>query len=419
MAQHAYQIEKLGHENFDTWKIHARAILIRYDTWDYVSGAREKPNIIAGNADSAAQHAAWVRQDEKAQSDLLLAIKPEELKRLKGCKTSREIWLKLHDIHESHGPARKATLMKSLLMTKMTDNGDPNDHLRSFFDAVDKLKKLEIVINDELLSITLLYSLPDAYENFRVAIESRDVLPSSEALRIKITEEHMARTAKGDSAASALIANSRHKPKPKKPVTGPAKGKPKSNTQQPTKTCNYCTRNGHLEHECKTKIRAQARARAAANENVAASTSESTFIAKVIAKVIDAPDPKMISECALLVRPSEATWCIDSGATSHMCAQRELFESTTSAAGRTLHLADNKTAEILGIGTAHISTECEGQERNLTVTNTFLVPQLRHNLLSVGKITDLDHEVRFNKVRAVVIDSSDRSIWCSQGDVSR
>lgn len=46
----------------------------------------------------------------------------------------------------------------------------------------------------------LLYSLLPYFENFRRVIESRDELPLSEVLRIKIVEEHDAR--KNDTRAT-------------------------------------------------------------------------------------------------------------------------------------------------------------------------------------------------------------------------
>lgn len=47
---------------------------------------------------------------------------------------------------------------------------------------------MQISINDELLTIMLLYSLPQ-YENIRCTNKSRDELPAPEALKIKITEK--------------------------------------------------------------------------------------------------------------------------------------------------------------------------------------------------------------------------------------
>jgi len=74
----------------------------------------------------------------------------------------------------------------------MEESDDVREHLRVFFDTVDKLK-MDVDINRDLLSIMLLYSLPPSFENFRCAIESRDELPPPEVLRIKITEENDAR----------------------------------------------------------------------------------------------------------------------------------------------------------------------------------------------------------------------------------
>lgn len=51
-------------------------------------------------------------------------------------------------------------------------------HLNNFMDKVDKLAEMNVNINEDLLSIMMLYSLSTKFENFRVAIESRDTLPT-------------------------------------------------------------------------------------------------------------------------------------------------------------------------------------------------------------------------------------------------
>lgn len=48
---------------------------------------------------------------------------------------------------------------------------------------------MELHINEDLLSISHLHSLPKKYENFRCGIESRDDLPKLDILKIKIIEE--------------------------------------------------------------------------------------------------------------------------------------------------------------------------------------------------------------------------------------
>ncbi|GBL98062.1 hypothetical protein AVEN_84571-1 [Araneus ventricosus] len=68
-----------------------------------------------------------------------------------------------------------------------------NEHINEFFMLVDELKEMEIEIANDLLTILLLYSIPDSYENFRIAIKFRDELPSPETLKMKLIEEANAR----------------------------------------------------------------------------------------------------------------------------------------------------------------------------------------------------------------------------------
>ncbi|XP_071578287.1 uncharacterized protein [Temnothorax nylanderi] len=202
------RIELLSKENYDTWSMHVEALLTKNDLWEYVSGANVMPAEGIGDRAAAANalRDAWLRQDRKAKADLILSIQPSELKQIRGCETSRDVWLKLESIYASKGPARKATLLKQLMLQRLKDGGDVRDHIAKFFDAVDKLENMKVPINGDLLAIMLLYSLPSSYENFRCAIESRDELSSAEVLKVKIIEESEARKQASGSVVTALAA---------------------------------------------------------------------------------------------------------------------------------------------------------------------------------------------------------------------
>ena len=158
-----------------------------------------------------------MKEDRKAKSDLILAISPSELPHIKGCIIAREVWEKLKSVYASKGPVRKPTLMKQLLLQKLDDNGNIRDHLMKFLDAVDKLKGMEISINKELLAILLLYSLPSSFENFRCAIETRDILPDPDVLKVKILEESESRMQNRQANEPSSVLMARQKvSKPKK-----------------------------------------------------------------------------------------------------------------------------------------------------------------------------------------------------------
>ena len=89
-----------------------QALLIKNDDWCYVTGEKLKPEIVCDSAASVVAAETWKSNDEKARSDILLSISPSELRQVKNYETSRKLWLKLEEIHQSKGPAKKATLLK-------------------------------------------------------------------------------------------------------------------------------------------------------------------------------------------------------------------------------------------------------------------------------------------------------------------
>lgn len=75
------------------------------------------------------------------------------------------------------------------MLHRMQENDDVREHVRKFYDTINKLAEMNVDLNSEMFVIMLLYSLPPSFANFRCTIESRDELPSLEPLRIKIVEE--------------------------------------------------------------------------------------------------------------------------------------------------------------------------------------------------------------------------------------
>lgn len=75
-ANSVVRIEALGRDNYDTWKLQMRALLVKNDAWNYVSGEVVKPEPTATNA---VEIHDWNTKDEKAKSDLILS-RSEQIK---------------------------------------------------------------------------------------------------------------------------------------------------------------------------------------------------------------------------------------------------------------------------------------------------------------------------------------------------
>lgn len=119
MSMHFTPVERLSKDNYDTWRIQMEAVLVRNERWLYVNGMKARPA-------TAAEIPAWELADQKAKADIILNICPSELCHIKHCQTSRDVWVKLEDVYQSKGPARKATLLKQLIFTRMSSEEGMN-----------------------------------------------------------------------------------------------------------------------------------------------------------------------------------------------------------------------------------------------------------------------------------------------------
>ncbi|KAH0818354.1 hypothetical protein GEV33_004437 [Tenebrio molitor] len=265
MSYTSVKIEPLGKENFDTWKIQIEALLIKNDSWKYVNGTIPKPK------EPPEAVTTWESNDAKARSDLILTICPSELKQIKNCPTSKDIWNKLHSVYQSQGPARKAMLLKTLILLKMKNGEDMRDHIRNFFDVVDKLEEMELCIINDLLAILLLYSIPDEYETFRIAIETQEKLPQLEALKIKLLEEYEARKRNSkENVSDAMFIN-------KNPDSGASSHMCSEKAKfQEMKTPKVQTLN--LANSCSTKIVGSGTVQLSVEENLTVRLDETLYV---------------------------------------------------------------------------------------------------------------------------------------------
>ena len=351
------------------------ALAAKNDNYGYMTGTTICPKSLTPTDTNKAEVEAreklrldWHYGSLKARSDIVLTMKPSELTHIRHCKYAYDVWEKLKAVYQSRGPARKATLLKKILFAKMAENEDMSQHIISFVNTVDQLESMNFDIPEDMLTILLLYSIPDTYENFRAAIESRDNLPTLELLQSKLLEEYDARKEKGnaDDANKAFNArapaNARSKPTEEKF----SKGKPKKGI-----TCNYCRKRGHLSRDCWK--------RTADNKEKASCINESE-------QAVYATDKKtqINKESASLTNVQQA-WCFDSGATSHMCNEKSKFVNLEPISNLRVELAVNDSTEALGRGTVSVRTE---NGLKVRIENALYVPSLKNNLFSLAKCMD-------------------------------
>ena len=167
-----------------------KSVLIHAELWGVVCG-----RVVKNESDSAELKALFDAKDEKALASIMLCIKTSQINHIKNCETAVEAWQRLSEIHTPSGPARRICLLKQLLHMRMSETEVVSSHVNNFCAVVEKLKEIQLVIQEEVLSILLLSSLPESFESFVVARETRDELPTLKKLKIKLQEEGQRRMA--------------------------------------------------------------------------------------------------------------------------------------------------------------------------------------------------------------------------------
>ena len=109
-------------------------------------------------------------------------------------------------------------------------------------------------------------------------------------------------------------------------------------------------------------------------------------------------------------------WIVDSGATCHMCQDKELFTDFTALEKPIqVVLGDGRKLEAIGRGTVVIRVMMQTKKRRtLSLHETLLVPGLTYNLLSVSKATEHGKVTVFNESGCEIQDDSGNVVAFAQ-----
>uniref|UniRef100_W8AUM1 Retrovirus-related Pol polyprotein from transposon TNT 1-94 n=1 Tax=Ceratitis capitata TaxID=7213 RepID=W8AUM1_CERCA len=306
-----------------------------------------------------------------------------QLSHVRNCKSANEAWKTLREVHRPKGPVRKVTLFKQLLGIRMSNGECVQQYVCKFTSVAEKLAEIGVCLQDDLIVIMLLASLPKSFESLVVALESRDELPNLNAVKIKLMEEGERRKTSqfenGESSVQAFVAQSNtgaRKNKNENVKSNDAANIVSKNNEKSKRSnlrCYSCGKKGHFAAQCKEKEREYSTNNDFKMNGLFAAVSNSVLHANA--------------------------WCVDSGASSHLCCNRNMFDEFEQCEESIMLAADHKIL-AKGRGVVRLTTD----KFNVTLVDVLFVPGLQCNFISVARAVNSGYIVQFRGNSAKIID---------------
>jgi len=404
-APHSYtslshSIEKLngsmatGKSNYVAWKFRVLRVLKEKGLAGALGASASDESTVRGTTD---------RVNDQAFAIISLNIRDSQIPHIQSARNAKEAWDALAKVHQGIGSNGRMVLMQQLWNLHLKEGQDMSAHLNSFKELSTQVANLSpngIGIPDSDLVSMLSLSLPQSYAPLIMAVQSRADTITFDFLTGRLLQEATRRQAASTSTVeasqqplSALAAGSGYHPSGYigrtnyrlgnrgigrggfgRGTRGGSSGGFSGRVSGRGSTigrCHYCNKEGHWKNEClKQKGDVQRNARSGHLAFIGLASQQS--------KITD--------------------WIIDSGASRHLTANRNLLEDYISIQSMAITIVNGKEINAIGQGNIKIPTT----SGTILLTGVLQVPDIDQNLISVASIVDQGFRVEFTSTTCAV-----------------
>jgi len=379
-----------GKSNYVAWKFRVLRILKEKG----LAGALEDDSADDASTDQESRD----RKNDQAFTIISLNIRDSQIPHIQASSNAKEAWEALAKVHQGIGSNGRMVLMQKLWGLHLSEGQDMSAHLNSFKELSTQVANLSpdgVGIPDSDLVSMLSLSLPQSYEPLIMAVQSRADNITFDFLSGRLLQEATRRqaarsttTEQNDQPLSAFSARSSFRPNGGTSGRGHSRwgnrgfgrgtrggfsGRGRGGTGQGMVSgrCHYCKKEGHWKNECFKR-----------KSDLQKNSGEGHLAFVGLAN----PDI------------GRKDWIIDSGASRHLTARRELLDDYISIRPTSITIGNGKEITAVGQGNLSLRTNT-GIVSLLGVLN---VPEIGSNLLSVASIVDHGFTVEFTKECCVV-----------------
>lgn len=405
-------ITKFDGQNFQLWKFQIKAIFVAYDLLNIVEGIEAKPEVPDDSRN------IWIKKDARAKFILSSSMEYSQLEYLITCNTAAEMWTKLSAIHEQKSASNKLALTTKFHEYRMASGDSIAQHIAKIENIANQLKDIDENLSDTMIMAKILGTLPSKYNAFVSAWDSvvatEQTLPR---LRERLIREE-ARMTSMDEVSSAL-ATSSISTDGKRSHRQPRNSDPAAHKKKTS--CSFCKKTGHISKFCfarKRALKTDDKNDKSKKENDSKHDNSANFSAFVVDDTAKKMNNKFlartISQNATAVSEinEEHIWLLDSGASRHLCCQKEWFTDLLPCSNEYVYLGDNTRLKVEGRGKILISRLIGDKWLDGEINNVSYIPCLKKNLFSTGACTSNGYSITFNDNYAHILSKDKQIVAC-------
>lgn len=168
-------LQRLSGDNYQNWAFRVKNSLKYKKLWKCI----------------VAEKVVDEESDDQALSIISLACNDIVKDLIIDCKTAREACGILEEKFVRKTPAAKVALYSALPSLSCGNWAGVRELMDQFSIIVRKLRELKVNMDDDMYSMVLLRALPSSFEQFKVAIMTRDNLQGLEEIKAKVEEERL------------------------------------------------------------------------------------------------------------------------------------------------------------------------------------------------------------------------------------
>lgn len=328
----------------------------------------------------------WEEKDSLAQEIIVTRVEESVLTHLLSCTSSSEIWNKLLTVFEP-----KSRVSVHLIQQKFFNLAfeEPMSiFIAKIEDLCNQLKSMGEELSESMVMTKMVMTLPEKYKHFVSAWES---VPQQQqnlrelTSRLLVEEERSKNTLEVDTSAALVVNEGERKRRNQNYRGGSANhanikcfscgknGHIKRDCVA-NRTCYYCRKPGHTINACRYRLN---KLQPIDNKNDRnESGKDNAFVTNF---------------------SDEKSWLVDTGASEHMCYDRNLFSTYTELSNvRKVVIGDGSELNAVGYGIIKLKAYNGEKWINTTLNNVLYVPKMTVNLFSVRNVMDNGYKMLFD-----------------------